>query len=58
MKRRGRWDVKSPHILAGSFRANENGCRVSRGKNGKCGGGEEVRTRGLEEWGDGEKRVG
>ncbi len=58
MKKRGRWDVESPHILAGSLRANENGCQVSRGKNGKCGGGEEARTRGLEEWGDGEKRVG
>jgi hypothetical protein len=23
--------VESPHVLAGSFRANENGCRVSRG---------------------------
>ena len=25
MKRRGRWDVELPHILADSFRANENG---------------------------------
>ena len=58
MKRRGRWDVESPHIFADSFRANENGCRVSRGKNGKCGGSEEAGTRGLEEWRTGEKRVG
>ncbi len=57
MKRRGRWDVESPHILADSFTANENGCRVSRGKNGKCGGSEEAGTRGLEEWRNGEKRV-
>ncbi len=34
------WDVESPHILAGSFRANKNGCRVSWGKDGECGGGE------------------
>jgi hypothetical protein len=25
---------------------------------GECGGGEEARTRGLEKWGDGEKRMG
>jgi hypothetical protein len=52
-----RWDEESPHILAGSFRANENECRVSMGKNGKCGGGEEARTRELEEWGDDKKRM-
>ncbi len=23
------WNVESPHILADSFRANKNGCRVS-----------------------------
>jgi hypothetical protein len=34
VKRRGRWDVESPHIFAGSFRTNENGYWVSRGKNG------------------------
>ena len=28
----GGGDVESPHIRAGSFRANKNGCRVSRGK--------------------------
>ncbi len=28
------WDVQSPHILAGSFRANQNGFRVSQGKDG------------------------
>ncbi len=33
MVRRGGWDVESPHILAGSFRANKNECKVSRGKN-------------------------
>ncbi len=53
MKRRGRWDVESPHILAGSFRADENGCRVSRGKNGKCGGNE-VRMQESEDWRSGE----
>ncbi len=52
VKRRGKWDVESSHILAGSF------CRVSRGINGKYGGGEEARTRRLKERGDGEKRVG
>jgi hypothetical protein len=49
--------VESPHILAGSFRTSKNGCRVSRGKDGKCGGGKETRTRGLNEGGDGEERV-
>ncbi len=56
VSRRG-WDVESPHILAGSFRANKNRCRVSRGKDGQCGGGEEARPRRLKEWGDGEKRM-
>ncbi len=28
------WDVELPHILADSFRANKNGCRVSRHKDG------------------------
>jgi hypothetical protein len=52
------WDVESPHILADSFRANKNGCRVSWRKDGKCGGGEEAGTRGLKEGGDGEEGVG
>ncbi len=30
-----RWDVESPHVIAGLFRANENGCRVSGSKNGE-----------------------
>ncbi len=51
------WDVESPYILADSFRANKNGCRVSRGKDGECGGGEEAGTRGLKEGRDGEERV-
>ncbi len=54
--------MESPHILTGSFRADENGSglpgRVSRCKDGKGGGCEKARTRGLEERGDGEKRVG
>jgi hypothetical protein len=49
--------VESSHILTGSFRANKNGCRVSRGKDGQCGGYEEARARGLKEGGDGEERV-
>ncbi len=40
------WDVESPHVLADSFRANKNGCRVSRRKDGKCGRGEEAGPRG------------
>ena len=52
------WDVESPHILADSFRANKNGCRVSWRKDGKCGGGEEAGTRGLKEGGDGEEESG
>ncbi len=51
------WDVEPPHILADSFRANKNGCRVSRRKDGECGGGEDAGARGLEEGGDGEERV-
>ncbi len=51
------WDVESPHVLADSFEANKNGCRVSRRKDGECGGGEEAGTRGLKEGGDGEERV-
>ena len=51
------WDVESPHVLADSFRANKNGCRVSRCKDGECGGGEEAGARGLEKGGDGEERV-
>ncbi len=46
-----------PHILADSFRANKNGCRVSWRKDEECGGGEEAGTRGLKEGGDGEERV-
>ena len=54
----GGWDVESPHIfLADSFRANKNGCRVSRGKNGQCAVDEEARARGLKKGGDGEERV-
>ncbi len=50
--------MESPDILAGSFRANNNGCRVSRGKNGQGDGGKETRTRGLKEGErDGEERV-
>ena len=48
-----RWDVESPHILAGLFRANENGCRVSGSKNGEGGGGKDTRAGGLKEGGDG-----
>ncbi len=51
------WDVESPHVLADSFGANKNGCRVFRRKDGECGGGEEAGTRGLEEGGDGEEGV-
>ena len=52
------WDVESPHVLADSFRANKNGCRISRRKDGECGRGEEAGTRGLKEaGGDGEERV-
>jgi hypothetical protein len=50
--------VESPHVLADSFRANKYGCRVSRGKERECGGGEEAGTRGLKEGGDGEEGVG
>jgi hypothetical protein len=44
---RGRWDVESPHILVGSFRANKNGCRVSRGKMDRVVG---VRRQEPEAW--------
>ena len=49
----GRWggDVESPHVLADSFRANRNGCRVSRRKDGECGG---VRRQEPEVWRRGE----
>ncbi len=43
--------MDSSQILTGSFRANKNGCRVSRNEDGKCGGGKEIRTRGLKERG-------
>ncbi len=49
--------VESPHVLTSLFRANEDGCRVSRGKNRKRGGGEETRAGGLKEGGDREKGV-
>ncbi len=49
------WDEESPHVLADSFGANKNRCRVSRRKDGKCGG---AGTRGLKEGGDGEEGVG
>ena len=49
--------MESPHVLADSFRANKNGCRISRRKDGECGGGEEAGTRGLKEGGNGEERV-
>ncbi len=57
MKGRGGWNVESSHILVGSFRTHKNGCRVSGYKNGKCGGGEDTRTRGLKEGRDGEERM-
>ena len=49
--------MESPYILAGSFRTNKNGCRVSVGKNGHCGGGKETRARGLKEGRDDKERV-
>ena len=49
----GGGNVESPHILTGSFGADENRYRVSRCKDGKGGEGEDARTRGLKEWGDG-----
>ena len=49
--------MESPHNLADSNRANKNGCRVSRRKDGECGGGEDAGIRGLKEGGDGEERV-
>ncbi len=50
--------MKSPHILASLFRANENGCRVFRSKNGEGGGSKDTRARRLKEGGDGQERVG
>jgi hypothetical protein len=47
------WDVESPHVLADSFtsRANKNGCRVSRRKDGECGrGGRNQRIEGGGRW--------
>ncbi len=41
-----RWYVESPHILTSLFRANENGCRVYRGKDRERGGSKKTRTRG------------
>jgi hypothetical protein len=52
-------DVESPHVLADSFRADKNGCRVSRRKDEEGGGSEEVGTRGLKEgerWRGGSER--
>jgi hypothetical protein len=49
--------VESLHILTSLFRANESGCRVSRGKNRERGGSKETRTRGLKEERDGDERV-
>ncbi len=54
----GGWDMESPHIFTGSFRANENECRVSRGIDEKFCGGKKARARSLQEWGDGKERVG
>ena len=45
--------MKSLYILASLFGANENGCRVSRGKNGERGESKYTRARGLKEGGDG-----
>jgi hypothetical protein len=47
----GMWN-ESPHILAGTFRANKNGCRVSRGIDGQCdgGGGTSQRFEGGGRW--------
>ncbi len=49
--------MESPHVLDGSFRTNKNGCWVSGGKNGQCGGVKETRTRGLKEGRDGKEKV-
>ncbi len=51
-------DRESPHILIGSLRTNENGCRISRGKNEKGSWGEETGTRLLEERRYGKERMG
>jgi hypothetical protein len=47
----GGWNVESPHILAGSFRANKNGCRVSWGKMDSVVG---VRRQEPKDWRRGE----
>ena len=41
--------MESPHILAGLFRANENGCRVSGSKNGEGGGVKVSQKDGVKE---------
>ena len=43
--------MEPPHSLASLFGANENGCRVSRSKNGEGGGSKDTRARGLKEGG-------
>jgi hypothetical protein len=43
------------HILVSLVRANENGCRVSRGRNGERGGSKYTRDGGLKERGDGKE---
>ena len=48
----GMWS-RHTFSLACLEQANENGCRVSRGKNGKGGGSKDTRARGLKEGGDG-----
>ncbi len=51
----GMWDVESPKIFVGSFRANKNGCRVSGAKMERMViGVKEARTRGLKEGRDGQ----
>ncbi len=47
--------MESPHVLTSLFRANENGYRVSRGKNRERGGGKETRAGSLKEGGDGKE---
>jgi hypothetical protein len=46
-----------PHVLTSLFRANEDGCRVFRGKNREGGGGKETRAGSLKEGGDGKEGV-
>ena len=41
--------MEAPHVLAGLFGANENGCRVFGSKNGEGGGSKDARARGLKE---------